>query len=352
MSPVVRGGVEVNPGPLDDVAVAQIEKICERMCNAMGNKIIESIEIAEKKNEERHEEWKLMRGEINETKNQMNEIKKDMVRIDMMERELKRKNVIIFGMDSRRGENKQETCFNVMQLLANYMGIRIDEEGIDNCYWLGRRVGRRPLLVRFTRGITRDEVLERTRYLKGSNIWVEQDYNFETIRIRKELMPYLREARRNGKRASLKGSKLKIGNQLYDLEFCRRNLRKEETRNMERRGSWSQTQNRGRSVSQERRRESRNRSVSPGVSTLTHRVQQPEMEAGAWNVMMTQRETAVAGASQQEVTFWSNEERGEGKQTERMRHSKSPVLGNIQRQTRRGNEGGGYYFRSGTNRRT
>ena len=58
--------------------------------------------------------------------------------------------------------------------------------------------------------------------MKGSIIWIEQDYDFATIRTRKEVLPYMWEARKNGKRAVLKGNKLKLENQIFDLEFCKK----------------------------------------------------------------------------------------------------------------------------------
>ena len=98
------------------------------------------------------------------------------------------------------------------------MNMRTHEDSIDNCFWLGRRKGRRPLLVKFTRGITREEILERTRLLKRIRVWIERDFDFSTRKTRRELLPYMWEACKNGKRAVLKMDKLKVGNQLFDLD--------------------------------------------------------------------------------------------------------------------------------------
>ena len=357
---LLRGGVEANPGPVDEetqvMMTDMMKKTMEEFTKKMEEIVDRRLELTDKKIDERHEEWKEMRSEMNGVKNQLMEMKKDLTRIDMMDRELRRKNIVIFGMDVRHAESKYDTCFRVMELLANYMDLRIDEEGIDNCYWLGKRVGKRPLLVKFARGAIRDEVLNRTRYLKGSKIWIEQDYDYVTIQTRRELIPYMREARKNGKRAMLKGNKLRIGDRIYDVEYCRNNLKKEETRDRERRRSWSMGHNGERRTSQERRGENRNRSVSPGIDTWRQREHQPERVTQRRNVVVTHAET-MEGACQQDVTARGDElERTEdvwrkGKQKEFVRQSKSPVLGNAQRQIGGGNEWGGYYFRSGANRR-
>ena len=108
------------------------------------------------------------------------------------------------------------------------MNVRVHEESIDNCFWLGKSRGKRPLLVRFTRVVTREEILDKAKMLKGLKIWIERDSDFVTRNVRRELLPYLREARRNGKRAVLKFDRLKVEDQIYDLEYCRQNLKKEE----------------------------------------------------------------------------------------------------------------------------
>ena len=162
---------------------------------------------------------------------------------------------------------------------------------------------------------------------------------------------------KNGKRAMLKGNKLKIEQEVYDVEFCRRNLKKEETRGTERRRSWSMGQNGDRSISQERRGENRNRSLSPGADTWRQREQQPEKETRARNVVMTQAEATAGCVNRQEVTYRSDELGRvddvwrSGNKKDNVRQAKSPVLGNMQRQNRSGNDMGGYFFRSGTNRR-
>ena len=245
----------MNPGPVD----VEIKNILE----SFRKEMVDRFEKAERKTEELHGDWKGLKNEVNVLGSQMQEVKKELVRIDTIEKELRSRNVVIYGIDSKHMENKYDTIYRLMEILINQLNMRIDEEVIDNCFWLGRRNGRRPLLVKFTRVYIRDEVLNRSRLLKGSRIWVEQDYDFGTIKTRRELLPYLREARRNGKRATLRGNKLKLENQLYDLEFCRNNLKKDERDEGVRRRSRSQDQQEERGIYQVQGREWRARSHSP-----------------------------------------------------------------------------------------
>ncbi|KAF2889168.1 hypothetical protein ILUMI_17005, partial [Ignelater luminosus] len=51
---------------------------------------------------------------------------------------------------------------------------------------------------------TKQEIMERTKKLKGTNIWVEEDYTPRTMEERRKLVPFLNDARHRGERAILK----------------------------------------------------------------------------------------------------------------------------------------------------
>ena len=120
----------------------------------------------------------------------MSKMKEDMLKFkeklensDIIERNYRNHNLIIFGMDEYQHENKWDTMFRVMDLFASEMHINIHEDSIDNCYWIGSRRGHRSLLVRFTRIITRDAVLEQAKILRGTKIRLERDFDFYTRRV-------------------------------------------------------------------------------------------------------------------------------------------------------------------------
>ena len=270
-------------------------------------------------NERMHGEWMDLKREMDDIRKEMKGMKEELKRIDAVERDIRNRNVVIYGLDINYEENKYDTMYRLRELLANQMEMRIHEESIDNCFWLGRRKGRRPLLVKFTRGITREEVLERTGMLKGSRVWIERDYDFSTRKTRNELLPYLREARKNGKRATLKMDQLKIGNQLYDLEYCKKNFKIEErTESLYRRSSSQEVQDR-RGFDQEPRGLGRARSQSPGRRSGRQGDHEVIELTQKDNEMMTQREERVTGGVQHEVN--SHQERGrnwrEGNQSPR-----------------------------------
>jgi hypothetical protein len=73
---------------------------------------------------------------------------------------------------------------------------------IDFTTRLGRRKGQRPIgpLVKFTAFAMKLQVLKNTKLLVDSNIRIDEDFSLETRKVRRELIPYLREAKKSGHR--------------------------------------------------------------------------------------------------------------------------------------------------------
>ncbi|PSN32097.1 hypothetical protein C0J52_23919 [Blattella germanica] len=87
--------------------------------------------------------------------------------------------------------------------------------------WLKYRIGKgtnRPILIKLNSFITKQQILDNARMLKGSNYKLDNDYDFNTRQIRKKLLPFMHEARDNGHRANIINDKLKINGKIYDLD--------------------------------------------------------------------------------------------------------------------------------------
>ena len=95
---------------------------------------------------------------------------------------------------------------------------------IDDCFRLGKSKNRRPVLIKFTSKLTTHCVLERSKLLKGTGIYLENDYGKSVREIRKQLIPFMKEARGKGRHAVLRGDKLIVEGRELDLNFCKRHL--------------------------------------------------------------------------------------------------------------------------------
>ena len=233
----------------------------------------------------------------------MKEFKEELKKIDIIEMDYRNHNVVIYGMDRNYTESKYDTIYRILELFANEMNVRVHENSSDNCFWLGKRRGRRPQLVRFTRDITREEILDKAKMLKGLKIWIERDFDFCTRKVRRDLLPYMWKARKNGQRAVLKFDKLKIGDQLFDLDFCKKNLEEEEVNGNSLRRSNSQNLQGVERDNNRADRAWRSRSQSPNRNRRNQHVQETDDAVQKSSERFEQVDKNAAGGIQLEVNF-------------------------------------------------
>ena len=104
-------------------------------------------------------------------------------RISVLERKnidletyMRRHDIIVEGKHERENEN----CTNVvLSCLREEYGIPVTEDGIDKCHRFGRSTGGRPrpIIVRFLRHATRDQVLfaARSHENKPRGVYINED---------------------------------------------------------------------------------------------------------------------------------------------------------------------------------
>jgi hypothetical protein len=101
---------------------------------------------------------------------------------------------------------------------------RVNNENIDYVTRIGRRKGERLILVKFISFSKTLQVLRNKRNLAGSRIRVEEDLPMEDRKVRKELIPYLMDAKRRGHKAFLRKGSLIVDGRAYGLSYLKGNI--------------------------------------------------------------------------------------------------------------------------------
>lgn len=206
---LIIGNVEINPGPNTYDNVSGLKTIEDTL-----TKLVTAIN--ELTNENRSTNIIIKQNKVD-----IMDIKKDIL---LTKKEIKRQdyagrlnNIILYGVEERGFERNIDTFYIVCEIFNNFLGINLQEHNFNNIFRIGRGKNR-PILIKLNSYITKQQILDRTSMLKGSNYSIDNDYDFETRQKRRKLLPFLREARSKGFRANLIKDKLKINGKLYDLE--------------------------------------------------------------------------------------------------------------------------------------
>lgn len=137
-------------------------------------------------------------------------IDKQEAKIRVLEKETKSKELIIHGL-----EEKETNEINIEHLLINFfkntMKLTVEGNDIDKAFRLGqKREKPRPIRVIFVKSKTRDNIISNRKSLKGSKIFISENFTKEVLEKRKALLPEVKKLRDEGKTAFIKYDKIVV----------------------------------------------------------------------------------------------------------------------------------------------
>lgn len=151
-----------------------------------------------------------VRTEFAEVKINQNKITEDIT--DLQCRSM-RDNLLFFNIE----ETANEACMDTIQRFCKQkLNIQEDIE-IDRAHRLGKRceLKTRPIVVKFRKYPQREMVQKQSKRLKGTDFSISEQFPKPIQERRRKLMPTLKQARSEGKKANLVKDKLYIDGNLY-----------------------------------------------------------------------------------------------------------------------------------------
>ena len=154
--------------------------------------------------------------EISKMKEEVVSLKKENVSLKQMcleqARYKRRWDLRLMGLPEKEKENTRET---VIGILTRVIPLSVEKlrDSVDTVHRLGKRNDAatnkmpRPIIIQFALRTVRDEIWKKSRearVCKEMNIQFKEDFSKEDREARAKLWPKVQEARRNGKKASLR----------------------------------------------------------------------------------------------------------------------------------------------------
>lgn len=157
-------------------------------------------------------------------------IKDQEERLEQVEREIRRNNIIVQGLADIDEEKQEEVTKKVQEMLRD-IGVEINPDAdIKEITKLGtfKTNKKRPILVKLQTRNKKMEIFERTKELKGKDIWINDDYTKKVQEDRKHLIPHLKQAKQLGHRAYLRYNKMIVNGRAYGAEDFENTEKKEK----------------------------------------------------------------------------------------------------------------------------
>uniref|UniRef100_A0A147BIZ2 Myosin light chain kinase n=1 Tax=Ixodes ricinus TaxID=34613 RepID=A0A147BIZ2_IXORI len=223
---LLRGGdVEENPGPdtetMREILESQKEMAINISTLVQGQKSfekrLEAIEASTSK-------IKDLSRELNDTQGKLVHLEATVVKleskIDDLENRSRRNNLVIYGVEESNAETEQHLMEKVVEgFFKSKMSVEV--KSLERIHRLGRvaRGKPRPIILRFGNYNERQNVLRNAKKLKGTRIFINEDFSKNVRMIRKKLWESAKENRERGEKVYLSYDKLKINGVTYAWEL-------------------------------------------------------------------------------------------------------------------------------------
>lgn len=160
-------------------------------------------------------------------------------KVEYMERQLKKNNLVAFGLVKKPEEVAVDNICNKLNALLE---LNITTNDISDLYLIGGTTGKEPLKIELTSKFTKVNILRNCIKLKGKNITIAHDLTRSQQEKNKVLVKHLKEIRSKGRdKCYIKGEKLYINNKPYTAE----EITKKEEEIGESGGVWDEDEEEG-----------------------------------------------------------------------------------------------------------
>lgn len=152
------------------------------------------------------QEWK---KEMEDMRNEMSEMKRKMTN---MENQGRRDNIVVRGIPEENGnEETWEACAVKVTQLSTQLNVEIKKTDIVRAHRLGRPTDgkTRPIIAKLASWNLKERVMANKKNMKGTNLFIDEDYASETIEEIKHLREAAKRIRDEGKYAAVIFNKLK-----------------------------------------------------------------------------------------------------------------------------------------------
>ena len=134
-------------------------------------------------------------------------------KLDYLENQSRRSNVIIDGIPDVKSESWSDAEIKVKNVFTNHLKIDPKLIEIERAHRVGKYdpTGRpRSIVAKLLRFKDKEEIFKRSKNLRGTNFYINEDFSESVRQKRKELLPQLKAERQKGNIAYLKFDKLVV----------------------------------------------------------------------------------------------------------------------------------------------
>nr|CAI5829370.1 unnamed protein product [Callosobruchus analis] len=134
---------------------------------------------------------------------------------EQLETELRKNNIIIFGLETAERETLRDV---VIDKVNSLLQLTLTSKDINDIYTIGKQSTKKPIVVKLTSYLMKQDILKKCRLLKGTGIAISVELTLEERQEQKILRQHLKRARSMKLNAFIKNKKLIINGEEYTAQ--------------------------------------------------------------------------------------------------------------------------------------
>ncbi|KAK6165496.1 hypothetical protein SNE40_022415 [Patella caerulea] len=233
------GDIESNPGPpkgskkanVDDIhddsnvlqaihslhiEIAEIKSSVKDIAslNARVTQLADSVSLLTNEIKDLKVTNELLNEQSEERQTKICELEK---KVEFMESESKQSNIIIHGLKMEDSDNRDVREKKVRTYFREVLELEADDIIIEKSYVMKNK--RKSVLIKLNNMRQKSLIFEAAMKVReSSEVQVANDYSHSVRQKRKDLIPHMLSARKEGRKAGLRYDKLEIDGKMYTLD--------------------------------------------------------------------------------------------------------------------------------------
>lgn len=152
-----------------------------------------------------------------------NEVKAHSRQLDYLSRNERRNNLVIFNIPEVNERNRADLAQKIINIFQD-SETKVHMHSIVDCFRVGKRSGKRPVVLKLTSFILKQAILDNKQHLINQGYEVKPDYPPEERKLYSEIKPFILELRKYGKKPFIKNGKVVVDGTAYSVEELRRSI--------------------------------------------------------------------------------------------------------------------------------
>ena len=227
---IIAGDVEKNPGPdtrsfdnLKETLLAAIDKLDTKINNLVTevNDIKQTVTSIQTNTNKLKDDVARLTNENESLKTKVNSLES---RLDDLEGRSRRNNLVFTGIKKPATENSEQCEKTVSDLLKSKMGM--SNVSFERVHRIKTKGNTNPIIAKLSFHKDCRKILQNRHKLKGTDIFVNEDYTTKVRSIRQKLQPIIQRLREEGKTVKLVFDHLYVDGQRYDYNPDMNNIYK------------------------------------------------------------------------------------------------------------------------------